>query len=290
MPRNVCPEVSLKVAHAKSGLDNDSAHATAGLSRESGKEYDERVAKRQRDIAEAELDLDCPNGKFDYDFSQLDFGLDHDDAGGHVNVGDVDEDVDVGQDDVDVGGHVACVDHYGNVINATESDGTIMYAAMGSGAVAHVASPEDVPGDCEVVNTPESRELSFMAANGKPMENHGQATVGLESEDGAERLGNTFNLTDVTRPLHSSSAMADCGNDVLITKGYAVVVPEGVVAAVLKTGRVRVKATYPRRGGLYVGKFRARAARRPQAGAKTPAPRRNVVAKASGFARPGGTR
>ncbi len=276
------------LANTTSGIGGIIAHATSDLSGESGLELDKRLTKRQRDIDVAEIDSDHSDGNYDYDFSRLDFN--HDNVSGHVNVGDVNEDVDVGQDDVDVGGHVACVDHYGNVINATESDGTIMYVAMDSGAVAHVASPVDVPGDCEVVNAPESRELGFMAANCKPMENHGQATVGLESEDGAERLGNTFNLTDVTRPLHSSSAMADCGNDVLITKGYAVVILEGVVAAVLKTGRVRVKATYPKRGWLYVGKFRARAAKRPDVGAKTPAPKRNVVAKASGFARPGGKR
>ena len=109
------------------------------------------------------------------------------------------------------------------------------------------------------------------------MPNHGECDLEMVNEDTEDSacVGTTFNITTVTRPLHSTSKMCDAGNDVLMTKKYAVVVPEGTVEKILRMG-TQVRARYPRRGGLYVAKMRTRAAGRPRTQPRAPA-------KAAGF-------
>ena len=134
------------------------------------------------------------------------------------------------------------------------------------------------------------------------MANHGTTTLALTSEDDSLKTGCTLNLTDSTRALHSCTQMADQGNDILMSRTQAVVVPEGMVDRVLaimaKEGK-KIRATYPRRGGLYVARVRARPGVRPSARSAAPRPAANgpqqphkkVAGKPnSGFARRGGQR
>ena len=104
-----------------------------------------------------------------------------------------------------------------------------------------------------------------MAANGSDMENYGDATVEMVQENG-HVIASTLTVTDVTRPLHSTSQVCDTasgacpdGREVLHTKAGATVVPGGALSRFL--GSVRHVASYPRRGGLYVAKMKIRAPR-----------------------------
>ena len=144
-----------------------------------------------------------------------------------------------------------------------------MDVAIDSGCVANVVGPDDVPGGVEVKHNPKKKKRNFVNASGGDMENYGEASVDMILENG-NVVSSTFNVTDVTRPLHSASQVCDTasvkcpdGHEVLITKGVATVVPDGALSKFL--GSVRRIAEYPRRGGLYVAKMklRARRARQP---------------------------
>ena len=79
----------------------------------------------------------------------------------------------------------------------------------------------------------------------------------LENEHGA--VGCSWQAADVGRALRSVSTV--CGpedmevgkRDVLFNNKTCVVVPPGIVAAILK--RIKPVATYPREGNLYVGEM-----------------------------------
>jgi hypothetical protein len=144
--------------------------------------------------------------------------------------------------------------------NALE-DEKWMEITLDTGAVAHVAAPHHLPGACRVVQTQASRSKHFIAANGIEMKNEGEADVTLvddEEGDGKES-GCTFNVTNVTRPLHAAAVIADTNKEILIIKGKAVVVPEGTLSKHLKG--VKVIQTYARRGNLYVNRVKAKPAR-----------------------------
>ena len=66
----------------------------------------------------------------------------------------------------------------------------------------------------------------------------------------------TFQVADVTRALHSTGVICDTNKEVLLTKGEAVVVPEGALSRHLCA--VRRLAEYTRKGGLYVAKMKIR--------------------------------
>ena len=145
--------------------------------------------------------------------------------------------------------------------NALE-DEKWMEITLDTGAVAHVAAPHHLPGACKVVQTQASRSKHFIAANGIEMKNEGEADVTLvddEAGDGMES-GCTFNVTNVTRPLHAAAVIADTQKEILIIKGKAVVVPEGALSKHLKG--VKIIQSYARRGNLYVNRVKAKPARR----------------------------
>ena len=149
--------------------------------------------------------------------------------------------------------------------------------AMDSGAVAHGASPKDIPATVEVTKKGPLR--NFVGANNSPIEHYGTAGVRLEQEDG-QCVDNNFEVVDVVRPLHSVSMTCDNCHDVLFNKGAGYVVPEGVVErilAALSAEGVKPAATYRRRGGLYVAKVKVKDPKAEGAGRR----------KESGFARPG---
>ena len=161
--------------------------------------------------------------------------------------------------------------------------------ALDSGCVVHTCGPGDIPSSVEVKHPPNEKIRNLVAANGSDMENYGKASVELIQENG-KALGSTFVVTDVTRPLHSTSQVCDSespacptGHEVLYTKFGATVVPDGSLSKFL--GAVRHVANYPRRGGLYVAKMKVR---RPGPRApRKPNPRRPG---AQGFGRQGAKR
>ena len=134
--------------------------------------------------------------------------------------------------------------------------------ALDTGCVAHCAGPKQLPPDTPVVKPEGVKLKGFVAANNTPIENYGMANVVLEQADGTA-VGGSFQVVNVSRALHSGSAICDAasracpsGHEVLTTARGAVVVPAGALSRFL--GQVRHIAKYPRRGGLYVAKMRIR--------------------------------
>ena len=125
--------------------------------------------------------------------------------------------------------------------------------AIDSGATANVMHPKDLPADVAV--TPHTTGHHFRGANNSRIERYGSAETVLENELG--KVGCGWELCDVSRALHSVSTV--CGpedhptgkQDVLFNNKLGVVVPPGVVAAILR--RIKPVAQYPRDGNLYVG-------------------------------------
>ena len=150
------------------------------------------------------------------------------------------------------------------------SDEVEIYVAADSGAVDHATNPGSLPGSVEVTKSAKTR--NFVAANGDPINNHGEAITNLEQESGA-KVQNIFQVADVSRPLHSVSKICDAKHEMLFTADGATVVPAGALSRFL--GSVRRVANYPRRGGLYVAKMKA----------KDP-----KIATTAGFARAGNRR
>ena len=127
--------------------------------------------------------------------------------------------------------------------------------AIDSGATANVAHPQSLPANVHVV--PYTGNQHFRGANNSRIERYGHAETVLENANG--KVGCGWELCDVGRALHSVSTV--CGpedhptgkQDVLFNNKLGVVVPPGVVAAILR--RIKPVAHYPRDGNLYVGEF-----------------------------------
>ena len=128
--------------------------------------------------------------------------------------------------------------------------------AADSGAVDHIANPANIPGDAKLRMPSSGRLRNFVAANGDPIKNHGEAKVMLHTAEGTN-VGNIFQVADVCRPLHSVSKVCDAGHEWLFTATEAVVIPAGALSKFLQS--LDVLAKYPREGGLYVATFTARA-------------------------------
>ncbi len=155
------------------------------------------------------------------------------------------------------------------ILAATEE--TEADVALDSGAVAHVVGPDDLPGNTPVEQPEDGKLRNFVGANNSRIKNFGKAKVVMTTDDGKDIM-NTFNVADVSRPLHAVSVVCDTDKEVLFTKGEAVVVPDGALSRFL--GTIKAIAKYPRKGGLYVARMRV----------KNPRPK---PATASGFGRQG---
>ena len=155
------------------------------------------------------------------------------------------------------------------ILAATEE--TEADVALDSGAVAHVVGPDDLPGNTPVEQPEDGKLRNFVGANNSRIKNFGKAKVVMTTDDGKDIM-NTFNVADVSRPLHAVSVVCDTDKEVLFTKGEAVVVPDGALSRFL--GTIKAIAKYPRKGGLYVARMRV----------KNPRPK---PATASGFSRQG---
>jgi len=83
-----------------------------------------------------------------------------------------------------------------------------------------------------------------MGANGKTIENRGQAAITMKDPSTRATINSVFQVARVSRPLYSVSRICDAGCEVSFNK------TEGRVMKGAK-----VIATFPRRGGLYVNTF-----------------------------------
>ena len=101
--------------------------------------------------------------------------------------------------------------------------------AADSGAVDHVAGPDDIPGCVEVKRT---RVRNFVGPTGKPIEHHGEALVHLVNETGRV-IGSVFQIANVVRPLHSVSKICDEKHEMLFAATEATVVPAGALSKFL---------------------------------------------------------
>ena len=129
-----------------------------------------------------------------------------------------------------------------------------MRVAADSGAVDHIANPKDIPGNA-VLRQPKGRKArNFVDASGGSIKNHGEATLKLKTQEG-KLIGNTFQVADVCRPLHSVGRICDAGHDMIFLKDKAVVVPEGALSKFLKD--CMCLAVYHREEGLYVADMEA---------------------------------
>ena len=149
-----------------------------------------------------------------------------------------------------------------------------VHVAADSGSVIHAVGPKDIPGSVRVRPPPNGRTRNLVGAGGDGIKNHGEATVQLVQEDGTV-VTSTVQVADVVRPLHSVSKICDEDHEMLYTKTCAHVVPEGALSRFL--ANINVIAKYPRRGGLYVAKMKAR----------RPRPKPSPAAAEPTFTRPG---
>ena len=122
--------------------------------------------------------------------------------------------------------------------------------AADSGAVGHIANPEDLPGDVLLIKGKKHRD--FVNASGGGIKNHGEAKVKLEAQNG-KLIGNTFQVADVIRPLHSVGKICDGGHDMLFMKDRAIVVPAGSFEKFIN--HIQHVLTYEREDGLYVAEM-----------------------------------
>ena len=137
---------------------------------------------------------------------------------------------------------------------ATTSETVEIDVSMDSGAVANTIHPRELPSDAEPV--PNTTGKHFRGANDSVIQKFGTCDTVLETED--SKVGCGWALADVSRPLHSTSQI--CGpedgpgkQDVLFNNKICVVVPPGVVDAVLK--QVKAITKYKRTGNLYTAKM-----------------------------------
>ena len=139
-------------------------------------------------------------------------------------------------------------------LNATKRE-TQVRVAMDSGSCRNVTHPKTLPTGVNI--NPNISGKHFSGAGGEVIEKFGECVTGLESRHG--QVGCRWNLADVTRPLHSVSQIAgpadrDGNMDILFNNGRCVVVPPGVVEAVMKQTGEPI-AEYERDGNLYLSTF-----------------------------------
>ena len=150
-----------------------------------------------------------------------------------------------------------------NLSEGLVNDSNALLAAMGteietevaadSGAVDHVAGPDDIPGSVDIKRT---RVRNFVGPTGKPIERHGEALVHPIKETG-KTIGSIFQIANVVRPLHSVSKICDEKLEMLFTATEATVVPAGTLSKFLASIKGTVK--YHRKGCLYVTKVKVKA-------------------------------
>ena len=167
-------------------------------------------------------------------------------------------------------------DNEADPLLAATDDEVTVEVAQDSGCVCHVCCPEQLPASAIVQKPANGQMRRLVAANNTPIENYGITQVVMEQENGTE-LGGSFQVADVSRPLHSTSQICDSksrrcpdGHEVLFTQTTSIVVPAGALSRFLK--HCRTIAEYPRKGGLYVAKMKL----------KTPKPESSFTRQGAG--------
>ena len=137
---------------------------------------------------------------------------------------------------------------------------TKVSVAADSGATDNVINPDDLPEGVELegpIGTP------FENASGGAIQKYGRCVTLMENDD--TKVGCSWTACAVTRPLQSVSKT--CGpedgpglQDMMFNNKIGCVMPPGLLNLILK--HVKPVASYPRRGGLYVGDFEISSFRR----------------------------
>jgi len=168
-----------------------------------------------------------------------------------------------------------------------ESEEVEVDVAADTGAVAHVVGPKHLPRATPLKMPAHGRLRNFVSANNGVIKNHGVAEVLLEQENGKQVINNMNVAEGIIRPLHSVSTICDENHEMLFTKHEGIVVPEGTFSKFIASLKLKPITTYPRRGGLYVARMKARAPRARTADAPKPGAARPAEA---GFGRQGRSR
>ena len=139
-----------------------------------------------------------------------------------------------------------------NVVQQSTLTETKIRVAMDSGAVRSVVHPSVIPAGVKIV--PNTSGKHFSGAGGDVIERYGDCCSLITGQQG--KVIHRWSLANVARPLDSVSQITGSidgpGNhDVLFNNRTCVVVPAGVVDAVLK--QIKPVAEYKREGGLYLG-------------------------------------
>jgi len=158
----------------------------------------------------------------------------------------------------DVGNVIAPIEYIeddtADEINNAEEELEV-YVTMDSGAITHIGPREAMPRGAELKPDENGVTRNFVAANGIEITNHGKTIVEMETPEG-QAITCPFQVADVTRPLHSTGQICDASKEILHTARGAVVVPAGALSRHLRGTKIIAK--YPRRNGLYMGRFKVR--------------------------------
>ena len=119
---------------------------------------------------------------------------------------------------------------------------------------------ESLPSSAEVGDLTGIRVgRTFVAANGQPMQTHGEVVLACNGGDDGNSIA-SFAVAEVSRPLQSVSRICDQGYEVLFT---------GKEAKIRDPRTGKFVARFDRRGGLYVRDVKIRAGAAPATGTVT---------------------
>jgi hypothetical protein len=153
---------------------------------------------------------------------------------------------DMAQEDLDVMLKVFEAENLDELLAITGQRTKVLRVALDSGAGDHVAGKADLEG-FEIEASPGSKSgQHFRAANKGRLKNEGQVHVSMRQEAGSNsKLGSTFQVAEISRPLFSVSKVCDTGATAKFDAQQAVI----------RSKDGRVLARFKRQGGLYVAEF-----------------------------------
>ena len=127
--------------------------------------------------------------------------------------------------------------------------------ALDSGSVVHVANPDHLPANAEVV--PNTFGRHFNGANASNIENYGTCFTSLQDKKTRALVACDWSVAEVVRPLNAvckiTGTVEAPKHDVFFTAGRAVAVLHGHVETLLRN--VKFLMQYDRQGDLFVAKL-----------------------------------